>query len=151
MSYNIKTSNIQFKKNHLSYQEPGRFKSNEKGKTIDAKLEKIVVQSLSCARLCDPMDCPMPGLPILHISQSLLKLMSIELVILSNHLILSRPLLLLSSVFPGGNSKPHQYSCLESPMNSMKRQKADRDVRIKAVMIKASGSIFSSTDSIFFF
>ena len=34
------------------------------------------------------------------ISWSLLKLMSIESVILSNHLILCRPLLLLPSVFP---------------------------------------------------
>ena len=33
-------------------------------------------------------------------SQSLLKLMSIELVMLSNYLILCRPLLLLSSIFP---------------------------------------------------
>ena len=33
--------------------------------------------------------------------QSLLKLMSIESVILSNHLILYRPLLLLPSIFPG--------------------------------------------------
>ena len=35
------------------------------------------------------------------ISQSLLKLMSIESVIPSNHLILCRPLLLLPSIFPG--------------------------------------------------
>ena len=35
------------------------------------------------------------------ISRSLLKFRSIELVMLSNHLILSRPLLLLLSVFPG--------------------------------------------------
>jgi len=34
------------------------------------------------------------------ISQSLLRLMSIELVMLFNHLILSRPLLLLPSIFP---------------------------------------------------
>ena len=34
-------------------------------------------------------------------SQSLLKLMSIESVMPSNHLILFRPLLLLSSIFPG--------------------------------------------------
>ena len=34
------------------------------------------------------------------ISQSLLKLMPIELVMPSNHLILCRPLLLLSSIFP---------------------------------------------------
>ena len=39
------------------------------------------------------------SLPIAN-SQSLLKLMSIELVMPSNHLILCRPLLLLPSVFP---------------------------------------------------
>ena len=26
----------------------------------------IVVQSLSCVRLCDPMDCSMAGFPVLH-------------------------------------------------------------------------------------
>ena len=51
--------------------------------------------------LCNPMDCSMPGFPVLHISQSLLKLMSIESVMPSNHLILCRPLLLLPSIFPG--------------------------------------------------
>ena len=45
------------------------------------------------------MNCSMPGLPI-TISPSLPKLMSIESVMPSNHLILCRPLLLLSSVFP---------------------------------------------------
>ena len=34
-------------------------------------------------------------------SQSLLKLMSVELVMPSNHLVLCRPLLLLPSIFPG--------------------------------------------------
>ena len=42
----------------------------------------------SFATLCDPMDCITPGFPVLHISQSLLKLMSIESVMPSNHLIL---------------------------------------------------------------
>ena len=45
------------------------------------------------------MDCSMPGYPITT-SQSLLKLMSTELVIPSNHLILCHPLLLPSSIFP---------------------------------------------------
>ena len=45
------------------------------------------------------MDCSTPGLPITN-SRSLLKLMSIELVMPSNHLILCRPLLLLPSIFP---------------------------------------------------
>ena len=46
------------------------------------------------------MDCSMPGFPVLHNSQSLLKFMSIELVMPSNHLIFCHPLLLLPSVFP---------------------------------------------------
>ena len=41
----------------------------------------------------------MPGSPVLHISWSLLKLMSIELVMPSNHLILCHSLLLLPSIF----------------------------------------------------
>ena len=41
----------------------------------------------------------MPGFPVPS-SQSLLKLMSIESVMLSNHLILCHPLLLLPSIFP---------------------------------------------------
>ena len=49
--------------------------------------------------LCDPMDTP--GFPLsFTISQSLLKLMSIGLVMPSNHLILCHPLLLLPSIFP---------------------------------------------------
>ena len=46
------------------------------------------------------MDCSTPGCPALHISRSLLKLMSIELMMPYNHLILCRPHLLLPSVFP---------------------------------------------------
>ena len=42
----------------------------------------------------------MPGFPVLTISWSLFKLMSIESVMPSNHLILCRPLLLLPSIFP---------------------------------------------------
>ena len=53
-----------------------------------------------CLTLCDPMDCSTPGLLSLTIFWSLPKFMSIEPVITSNHLILSCPLLLLSSVFP---------------------------------------------------
>ena len=46
------------------------------------------------------MDCSTPGSLSFTISWSLLKLMSIESVMPSNHLILCRPLLLSSSVFP---------------------------------------------------
>ena len=46
------------------------------------------------------MDCSTPGLPVHHQLLSVLKLMSIESVMPSNHLTLCRPLLLLPSVFP---------------------------------------------------
>ena len=64
------------------------------------KGRSLVVQSLSCIRLWNPMDCSMPGFPVFTISRSLFKLMSIESVMPSNHLILCRPLLLLPSIFP---------------------------------------------------
>ena len=55
----------------------------------------------SCPTLWDHMDCSMPGLPVpITNSQSLLKVMSIESVMPSSHLILCHPLPLLSSVFP---------------------------------------------------
>ena len=57
-----------------------------------------VVQS--CLILCDPMDCSTPGFPVLHHLLSLLKLISIESVMPSNHLILCWPLFLLLSIFP---------------------------------------------------
>ena len=53
-----------------------------------------------CLTLCDPMDCSTPGFPVLHYLQSLLKLMSIESVVQSSHLIFYHPLPLLPSVFP---------------------------------------------------
>ena len=58
------------------------------------------VYLLSHVQLCDPMDCSMPGLPVHHQLWSLLKLMSIESVMPSNHLILCCPLLLLPSIMP---------------------------------------------------
>ena len=57
------------------------------------------VQSLSHVRLCDPMDCSTPGLPVHHqlpeYSNSCLLM-----VMPSNHLILCHPLLLPPSIFP---------------------------------------------------
>ena len=50
--------------------------------------------------LCNPMDCSTPGLPVLHHLPELLKFMSTEPVMPSNHLILCCPLLLLPSIFP---------------------------------------------------
>ena len=52
-----------------------------------------------CLTFCYPMDCSTPGFPVHHNSWSLTKLVSIESVIPSNHLILCCPLL-LPSIFP---------------------------------------------------
>ena len=53
----------------------------------------------SCLALCNPMNRSTPGLPVRHNTRSLLKLMSIESGMPSNHLVLCHPLLLLPSVF----------------------------------------------------
>ena len=59
------------------------------------------VQSLkSCLTLGDPMNCSTPDLPSITNSWSLPKLMSIELVMPSSHLILCSPLLLLPPIPP---------------------------------------------------
>ena len=67
------------------------------------RLSSSRVQFGSVAQLCltpsDPMDCSRPAfLPITN-SQSLFKLISIESVMLSNHLTLCHPLL-LHTIFP---------------------------------------------------
>jgi len=54
----------------------------------------------SCPTFCDPMNCSAPDLLSTTNSWSFPKLMSIELVMPSNHLILCHPLLLLPSIFP---------------------------------------------------
>ena len=58
------------------------------------------VQSLSRVRLCDPMNRSTPGLPVHQQLPEFPKLMSIELVMPSNHLNLCHPLLLLPLIFP---------------------------------------------------
>ena len=54
----------------------------------------------SCPTLCDPMNRRRQASLSITNSRSLLKLMSIELVMPSSHLILCRPLLLPPSIFP---------------------------------------------------
>ena len=55
----------------------------------------------SCLTLCNPMDCSMPGFSVHYqLLELALKLMSIESVIPSNHLIHHCPLLFLPSIIP---------------------------------------------------
>ena len=69
-----------------------------------------------CLTLCNPMGCSTPGLPVFHYLPSLLKLMSIESVMPSNHLNLCCPLLLLPSIFPSIKVFPNESAlCIRWP------------------------------------
>ena len=54
----------------------------------------------SCPTLRDPMDCSMPGFPVRHQFLELAQILSIKLVMPSNHLILCHPIILQPSIFP---------------------------------------------------
>ena len=56
------------------------------------------VQSLSCVRLCNPMNCSTPGLPVHHQLLEFTQTLDIESVMPSSHLILCCPLLLLPPI-----------------------------------------------------
>ena len=53
----------------------------------------------SCLTLCSPMDYSMPGFPVLHYPPELFRFVSIESLMLPNHVILCH-FLLLPSIFP---------------------------------------------------
>ena len=71
---------------------------------IQRQTEEVELQlssvAQSCLTLCDSMHCTRQAFLSITNSQSLLKLMSIELVMPSNHLILCHPLVLPPSIFP---------------------------------------------------
>ena len=78
-----------------------------------------------CPTLCDSMDCSMPGFVSFNMSQSLLKLMSIESVMPSNHIIPCHPLLLLPSIFRSVVLPPNYSHPLPHPQSillSLKEQ-----------------------------
>ena len=69
--------------------------------TCQLSKESVVVQLLSCVQLfVTPWTAACPASLSFTISRSLLKLMSIESMMPSKHLILCHPLLLLPSIFP---------------------------------------------------
>ena len=79
----------------------GQEETKERGRPLHigwCHFSCLVTQS--CPTLCDPTDWVHQASLSFTISQSLLKLMSIESVMLSNHLILYHPLLFPPSIFP---------------------------------------------------
>ena len=63
-------------------------------------LDQFISVAQSCPTLCNLMNHSTPGLPVYHQLLESTKLMSIESVMPSNHLILCHPLLLPPSIFP---------------------------------------------------
>ena len=73
-------------------------KVKEESEKIGLKLN-IQKTKIMASGLFNLMDCSTPGSLSFTNSQSLFKLMSIELVMSSNHLVLCCPLLLVPSIF----------------------------------------------------
>ena len=73
-------------------------KVRSQGEPLSPGLEGCSVAQ-SCPTLRDPMDCSTPSFVSITNSQSVLRLMSIESVMPSNHLIFCHPLFLLPSIF----------------------------------------------------
>ena len=72
----------------------------------------------SCPTLCDPWTAARQASLSITNSRSLLKLMSIESVMPSNHRILCRPLLLLPSIFPSIRVFSNESTlCIRWPKN----------------------------------
>ena len=69
-------------------------------KTQERQINQSSSAARSCPTLCDSMDSTHQASLSITNSRSLLKLISIESEMPSNHLILCRPLLLLPSIFP---------------------------------------------------
>ena len=85
-------------------------------KTVEQKSVVVAVQSLkSCLTLCEPMDCSMQTSLCFLISRSLLKLMSLESVMPSNHLILCHPFSSCLQSFPASGSFPMSRLCIRWP------------------------------------
>ena len=99
------TARIECRLSHRNVREPGN------------KTTIVVVQSLSHVQLfATPWTAACQASLSFTMAQSLLKLMSIESVMPSNHLILCHPFLLLPSFFPRVFSRVSQFfsSCGQS-------------------------------------
>ena len=73
--------------------------------SLQSRERAVFVESLSC----DSMDCNIPGSPVFTVSLSLLKLMSIESAMPTNHLILCCPFSSCPQSFPASGSFPMNW------------------------------------------
>ena len=89
----------------------------------------------SCPTLCDPM-ARQASLSITNF-QSLLKLMSIELMMPSNHLILCRPLLLLPSILPRIRVFSNETKVLEFQLHHNRRKQINFRLTLEIKYVKS--------------
>ena len=76
-------------------------KSCGPGKPLNYVLSLVLLFiTKSCLTLCNPTDCSMPGSSFLHCLLVFAKIYVHWMVMLSSHLILCHPFLLLPSIFP---------------------------------------------------
>ena len=111
---------------------------------LDYCLDDLCSVAQSCAALCDPVDCSTPGFPILHHLPELAQLMSTELVMPSNHLVLRCPLLLLPSLSPSTRIFANESAlCISWPKQSGFRSAAATPLHKQAC---AGHSVFLHED-----
>ena len=97
--------------------EGGRQERKER-REKEAKILKEYCSVAKLLRLCNPMDCRTPGTSVLHYLLEFAQIMSIESVIISNHVILCHPLLLLPSIFPSIRVLSNETAlCIRWPKN----------------------------------
>ena len=82
-----------------------RYSTKDTFHEINSWHAQFISVAQPCPTLCDPMDCSTPGLPVHRQLLEFIKLMSIESVMPSNHLIL-RPFSSCLQSFPASGSFP---------------------------------------------
>ena len=100
--YRIKTTTMNWEQNNSNPKaknSPWPSSSTETSKGVQFSSVAQLYMTL-----CDPMDCHMSGFLSITNSRSLLKLMSIELVMPSSHLILCHPFSSYLQSFPASGS-----------------------------------------------
>ena len=117
----------------------------------------LISSAQSCLKICNPVDCSIPGFPVHHQLPEPAQTMSIESVMPSNHHILCHLLLLPPSIFPSirvfSNEsvlcirwpKYWNFSFSISPSNEYSGQIAFRIYWLESLQSKGLSRVFSNT------
>ena len=105
---------------HIRVKERTLLRENKMNKHLESREYFTHYCCCSVTKLCltlyDSMNCSTPVFPVLHYLPELCKIVSLESVMLSDHLILCHPLLLLPSDFPSIRVFSNELSlCIRCP------------------------------------